>query len=576
MKQNQKISLWQCTYKFRWLILIGIILSLVEITLQVYLPTLLKNLINQGLNNSDYKKTLEYGVKLVIMALVIFLVSIIANVCLTKSAAGFARNMRYSLFSKVQTFALKDVDHFSKASIINRINNDVNNIQFAFNQAIVGIFKTPIMLILALIFSINESLSLSTIFAVSLPLMTILFIIVIRFAYPWFKKVQKTYDKYNSKIQENISSIRVIKSYVAQGNENQKVTQITNDVKDTNIKADKYISWISPIIMGTIFMSILALAYIGTMQVLHQKIQIGTIVAFGSYIWMVSGSLIGLINTFGRALMSLPSLKRVNEIFKYQTSEANNGQEIDFIGDIEFVNVSYQIDKTKILNNVSFKIPFNSSVGILGATGSGKSTIINLMANFYPASDGKILINNTDINQINPHSLRNNISAVFQNNFLFSGSIKDNLLFANPNATNEQMIEVLKEANMYQQYVLEQNDGLDSMIEEQGNNLSGGQKQRFLLARALIKQPQLLILDDATSALDSQTENSIKQSINKINNLTKVIISHKISSVIDLNQIIVLNQGKIEQIGTHQELLKNCKYYQELYQMQMELGDNNE
>ncbi|MEA4276132.1 ABC transporter ATP-binding protein [Mycoplasma sp. 21DD0573] len=579
-KPIPKITFWKLTKGIRIYGLLSIFTILVGVLMQVFLPDVSNDVINALQNNTaDINFVLQKGAILIALALIALLTGILAIYFLNIASTRYAQNIRNAIIKQVNEFSFEDIDHFTNGSILNRLNIDVNNVQMSFRMIIGTFIRLPITFLLSLIMSIKLSLTLSSIFLVTLPILCSFFVLIWFISFPKFKLMYKQYDLYNQKIQENLNSIRTIKSYVTEKSEYNKVASLANTLKDTNIKVNKHLTFNSLLINGIIYSSFITLAIVGTQLYLGQKIQIGTIMAFGSYIWMVSGSLMGTMNVLSQILMSIPASKRIKEILNYVPTilDAKDSIKHNVIGDIEFKDVSFAYTNSshQALKDINLRIPANSSFGIIGQTGSGKTTLINLIPRFYSVKDGAILIDGININKIQKDNLRQQISVVFQDPTLFKGTIRENMLFANPDATDEQIYQALSEANIYD-YVYGLEDKLDQVVEQRGRNFSGGQKQRLAIAQSLLKQPKILILDDSTSALDSKTENHVKNAVSKLQNCTKIIIAQKISSIKDCDNIILLQDGKIQIQGNHEYLLKHSKYYNELYQSQQNAGGLDE
>ncbi|QDF64894.1 ABC transporter ATP-binding protein [Mycoplasma nasistruthionis] len=578
MKQP-KYTFFAATKNARLLAFLSIIIIIAEVVIQVFMPNRVGLIINEVTNKGDVNVIWYNGFILIGLALGALCTGLIASFCSSKATSIFAKNIRNSLYSKIQSYSFNDIDKFSTGAILNRLNNDVNNVQLAFMMMIRTFVRLPILFITALIFSLNQSLILSSIFLVSIPLVVISFAIVSYKSYPNFKKLYKQYDSFNSKIQENLSAIRTIKSYVNEENEFAKIKHLSETLRNMSIRADKIVAWNSPVITSTIFMSMVALGTIGTYAFLGEKMEIGTIVAFASYIWMVSGSLMGMMNVSSLVLMSIPSVKRIKEILNHKVNIQNDPDafKVQLDGSIKFENVNFKYVNSNLnaLSDFNLDIKPNETIGIIGPTGSGKSTLINLIVRFYDASSGQILLNGVDIKKQELNNLREQIAFVTQESTLFSGTIRQNLLWANPNASDDELNLALKQANIYD-FVNALPEKLDSRVEQKGQNFSGGQKQRLSIARSLLKKPRILILDDATSAVDSKTEMQIQQALSSLTDCTKIIIAQKISSLKNCDRIIVLDDGKIQNIGTHQQLLNSNQFYQELYQQQQDLGGLSE
>ncbi|MGZ9756339.1 ABC transporter ATP-binding protein [Mycoplasma sp. 4423] len=576
---NHKISLFSITYGTRILFLVTILLGVSSIILETYMPLFVKDITDTVSDafknyNDKYHIVLKNAALLVSFGILIGGFTMLSSYLNVIARYRFAKNLRLKLFSKIQTFSFEDMDKFSTGVIVNRLNTDIDNIVKLYGIMGRPLFRLPIMFISSLVFAITQSGVLSIIFAVSLPLLFGFFLIMWKYGIPIFYKTFKKSDQYNTKLQENLNSMRLIKSYVTENQEAQNHDAVNNQMRDINIKGEKVFTWYHIVIMNTIFMSVIALVVIGVNQVLAQKIKIGTITAFSTYIWMITGSFLGILNISGELFRSIPSAKRYNELIKHQVSiiEKKTCINKEILGEIEFKNVylKYHGNSFNSLENINIKIKVGQSIGIIGATSSGKSSLLSLIPRFYDATDGNVLIDGIDVKDYSFASLRSGISAVFQDTSLFLGSIRDNIKWGNPDASDEQIIDVLKQVCIWD-FVASQKEQLDYQILQGGKNLSGGQKQRLYLARALIKNPKILLLDDATSALDAKTEKSILSVLNNIKT-TKIIVSQKIASLAICDQIVVIENGMITNVGTHNELIKTNSYYQKLNMLQGALG----
>ncbi|WP_406613535.1 ABC transporter ATP-binding protein [Mycoplasma corogypsi] len=579
--KTKKITLISHSYGYRLMALVTILLVVAEVIMQVFAPLQLRAVIDQGIRQNNLDIVLYRSAILIGLTVCSLFIGVLHSFTTSYVSTGIAKNIRNSLFSKVQRFSFQDLDKFPTGVIINRINSDASNIANSVFFILRAVVRLPIQLGLALVFSITLSKELSLIFVVTLPLLSVLFTIVWLFSFPLFKKLYAAYDDFNLKLQENLSSMRTIKSFTAEDKEFEKVKDKTTILRNISIKSEKILSFNSPIINGTIFASILALAVIGTQLLVNQtpNFEIGNITAFGSYIWMISGSLVGLMSILGMILRSIPSIKRVNEVLNHPISitSKQNAYTGNLNGWISFENVSFKYANSEInnLNNINLNIKAGENIAIIGLTGSGKSSLVHLIPRFYDVSEGSVKIDGINVKDIDLTNLTNHISAVFQNSVLFSGTIRSNLLWANKNATDEEMWDALEKAGI-KDFVWELPDQLDHIVEQKAENFSGGQRQRLSIARALLKNPKILILDDATSAVDAKTENSIKKALKEINNCTKITIAQKINSIIDADRIVIMEDGQIQAIGKHEQLLAENKYYQTLYATQQAIGGIDE
>ncbi|WP_025755642.1 ABC transporter ATP-binding protein [Mycoplasmopsis cricetuli] len=576
--------MWKLTYGYRRYIFATIIMTLIETACHVILPLIIGYMINEGLqiktsNNSiatDINKVIFYGLILILIAIVALLIGTLNGIILAKASSGLEKNIRECLYYKILNFSFENVDKYSVASLINRMTNDVTNISNAFNQLVKVLIRAPFMLFLSLFFSIKLSPSLSLMFLVALPLIVIGFALIWYKTFPKFRKMFVYYDELNHKIQENLQGMHTIKAFVTEEKEAKTIKEKIDKLTKINIYAERFIILGGILFSSVIFTSVLFLGGYGTQLALNGIIKTGTLVSFSSFVWQVSGSLTLLISVIGSSMIALPSVKRVNEILKEKPMIVENNFGITNLekNSIVFENVSlkYNNNSNYSLKNISFEIKENSTIGIIGKTGSGKSSLVALISKLYQPTSGTIKIGNIDINNYNTFVLRDSITTVLQKNNLFSGSIRSNMQWANPNVSDQEIFQALKQAGIYD-FVNSLEQKLDFKVTQNGNNLSGGQKQRLCIARALIKKPKILILDDSTSAVDMKTEFLIQQSLKfEIKNCTKIIIAQRVSSIVHADLIIVLDKGKIIAQGTHEKLLKTSDFYKVLNQSRLNQG----
>lgn len=545
-----------------------------EAGMDIITPMVMGLLIDRGINKQDKKALLVFGFLLLICASLSFFFGVKSARAGARASVGFARNLRHNMFSKIQTYSFSNIDHFSPASLITRLTTDVTNIQNAYQMVIRIIVRSPFMIIFALIMTFFINPQLSQIYLWIIPFLIIGLGIVIRFAHPLFNVVFKIYDKLNNVVSENIQGIRAVKSYVRENEQEEKFNEVSDRIYRTFIKAEQIVSLNMPILQFAAYTCMLLISWFGA-----QFIVKGTGFTEGQLISMFNYTMEILINlnmlsmVFVIILMSRPSAERVVEVLSEESDIHNPEHAIKEIPNsaIEFknVNFSYQNDKDNlVLKNINFSVKPGEFIGIIGGTGSSKTTLVQQIPRLYDVTSGEVTVGGINVKQYDLETLRDQVGMVLQNNVLFSGTIKENLKWGNAEATDEEVVEAAKIAQA-NNFIQEFPEKYDTMVAQGGVSVSGGQKQRLSIARALLKKPKILILDDSTSAVDTKTDRAIKIGLRKtIPGTTTFIIAQRISSVEDADRIIVLDDGRIDQIGTHEELLKNNKIYQEIYRSQ--------
>lgn len=577
MNTKPKIKIWHFTKGLRFLILLTIIFIGGQIFLEVMTPRYVQNIINViSLDKWESNLTRQQAIYhnagyLFLFILLTLVISVFVQIFLiSKISTEFSINIKNKLFEQIQNFSPQDLNHYSVGTVLNRLNNDVGSMERTLSLSVTSIVRSVFMFSSALYFSLNESRQLSYVFLISIPICFVMFgiIFVVR---KTVKKLFRYNDEFNQKLQENLHSIKTIKANVTEEYEYQKIKQHTAKLAKSNLKIVLANSLGESAFMSVIYISLILLATIGVNLFLEDKIDVGHIVLFGTYIWMITASFLGILHISYNIFIAIPSSKRLKEILNHEVKITNIPNAIkDFeIQKIEFKNVSFKYDKNpqNTLSNLNFVIDKNTSLGIIGQTGEGKSTLVNLLARFYDVTEGEILINDINIKQYDLDTLRQKISIVFQENILFSGTIRSNFKLVKHDANDQEIYQVLQKAQIYD-FIYNSPDQLETKVNQKGSNFSGGQRQRLAIARALIKDPNLLILDDATSALDFKTEQQVKDTLRQINHSIKIIISQKINSIKDCNKIIVLERGKIASIGKHQDLLKTSELYHKIYKYQ--------
>ena len=553
------------------------ILVSIESIVDVFIPFLMAFLIDEGINQNNKEKIIFYGILLLICAFVAMLFGILAGKTAAKASSGFAKNLRKDMFYNVQSFSFANIDKFSTASIITRHTTDITNVQMAFQMIIRIAFRAPVMLVFSLIMAFFINVKVALIFLVVMPFLVLGLYLIVTHAHPVFERVFKTYDKLNRITQENIKGIRVVKSYVTEEKEIKKFYNVSGDIYKDFSKAEKLVALNNPLMQISVNIVIILISLIGGKLIIVGGLTTGELTSMISYAMQILTSLMMLSIIFVMIMISRASAERITELLKEKSTLTNNEKAIKEIkdGSIEFNNVdfSYVDDENKLcLRDINLKIKSGETIGIIGGTGSSKSTLVQLIPRLYDCTKGEVKVAGINVKDYDLESLRNEVAMVLQKNVLFSGTIKENLRWGNPNATDEEMVRVCKLAEAHE-FIESFEKKYDTYIEEGGTNVSGGQKQRLCIARALLKKPKILILDDSTSAVDTKTDSLIRKAFKEeIPNTTKIIIAQRVASVEDADKIIVLDGGKINGIGTHEELMKNNEIYKDVYSSQTESG----
>ena len=554
-----------------------------EVIMEVIIPLLMSKIIDIGIPNSDIHYILKIGILLTISAIMSLAFGVLSGRFAAKASSGFAKNLRKAMFYKIQDYSFENIDKFSTSSLITRLTTDVTNVQMAFMMIIRILVRGPVMLIASLLMAFSINAKLSCVFLVSIPVLGVaLFYIAIK-AHPNFEKVFKKYDNLNRVVQENVGGIRVVKAYANEKHEEDKFKKVNNDVYTYFKKAEKIIAFNSPIMQFVVYFSVLTISLLGAKYIVGGTLQTGELSSLISYAWQILMSLMMLSMVFVMVVMAQSSAERIIEVLDEVPAIKNKKNAIKEIkdGSISFENVSFAYSDEKdpnkyALKDINLEIKSGETIGIIGGTGSSKSSLVQLIPRLYDASKGTVKVGGINVKDYDLKSLRDNVSMVLQKNVLFSGTIAENLRWGNENADDEELEEVCKLAQA-DSFIQEFPEKYDTYIEQGGTNVSGGQRQRLCIARALLKKPKILILDDSTSAVDTKTDSYIRKAFReKIPNTTKIIIAQRVSSVEDADRIVVLDEGKISGIGTSEELLKTNEIYRDVYNTQMKGGDNNE
>ena len=555
-----------------------------EVFIEVLIPFLIANLINGVKNGAEISYIIKTGALLFLMAIVSLGCGSIAAILSAKASTGFAKNLRNDLFEKIQSFSFANIDKFQTSSLVTRLTTDVNNVQMSFMMIIRTAIRSPMLFVFSIIMAYRMGGPLSSTFVVVIPVLIIGLFIISRKAMPAFRRVFKKYDKLNESVEENVRGMRVVKGFVRENYEKRKFATAADDITNDFTKAERIVAFNSPIMQFCMYFNTVFILLIGSYLVIKNggtTVDVGHISSMLTYGMQILMSLMMLSMFYVMLTMSLESMRRIDEVLREESTITNCDNPIFEIkdGSIKFSDVSFKYsEKAELsaLQNININIKSGMTVGIIGGTGSSKTTLVQLIPRLYDVTEGSVEVGGVDVKKYDIETLRDNVAMVLQKNELFSGTIKDNLRWGNADATDEEIIDVCKLAQA-DEFISAFPDGYDTYIEQGGTNVSGGQKQRLCIARALLKKPKILILDDSTSAVDTKTDALIRKGFRKyIPETTKIIIAQRVSSVEDADMIIVLDGGKIIDVGTHEELLKSSEIYSEVYEQQKIGGGNDE
>lgn len=553
-----------------------------EVIMECIIPFVVAKLVNEIEAGCGLDVIAKYGIALIIMALVSLMCGALAgNYCATASC-GFARNLRKDMFEKIQGYSFENIDKFQSSSLVTRLTTDVANVQQAFMMLIRTAIRSPFMLIFSFTMGFIMGGKLAFVYVVVIPVLLGGLLFISRKAMPLFRRVFKKYDNLNNSIQENIKGMRVVKSFVREDYEKEKFDKAATDVCNDFTKAERILAWNNPIMQLCLYTIMIVILSFGSKYVVDTKgleINVGQLSGLLTYGFQILMSLMTISMIYVMLTMSIESAERIVEVLKEESVLTNPENPITEIkdGSIDFNNVSFKYGSSKmILNGIDLHIKSGETIGILGGTGSAKTTLIQLISRLYDVTSGEVLVGGINVKDYDLDILRDNVAVVLQKNILFSGTIKENLRWGKEDATEEEMIEVCKLAQA-DEFINSFPNKYDSYIEQGGANVSGGQKQRLCIARALLKHPKIIIFDDSTSAVDTKTDALIRKGMREyIPDTTKIIIAQRVASVEDADKIIVMNNGVIEGIGTHNELMKNNNVYREVYESQNKAGGSDE
>ena len=555
----------------------GPLLMIVEVIGEVALPKFMANIINVGAAEHNVSYIVGMGITMIITALLMMIGGIGGAYFGAKASISFAADLRRDVFDKVQQFSFANLDQFSTGSLVTRLTNDITQVQNLINMALRMMLRAPGMLIGALIMALVMNVQLSLVVLVVIPILITLITIVIKIAFPKFDIMQKKLDALNSTVQEMLTNVRVIKSFVRGSYEEKRFAGANEELKESSLDAFKVVILNMPIMMLMMNITTLGVVWFGGKQILAGSMPVGDLTAFTSYIVQILMSLMMLAMVLLQSSRALASLRRITEILDTQISLSDEGcalpQKRVNSGSVEFKDVTfryYKENKEAVLSHISFKVESGQVLGIIGSTGSGKTTLVQMIPRLYDTDRGQVLVDGVDVRDYSLKNLRDGVGMVLQKNVLFSGTIMENLMWGDSAASRDEILAASKAAQA-DPFVSSFTQGYLTELGQGGVNVSGGQKQRLCIARALLKKPRILILDDSTSAVDTATEAKIRESFGTtLKGATKIIIAQRISSVIDADQILVLDEGKIVGLGSHEQLLKDCGPYQEIYYSQMD------
>ena len=559
-------KLCSCLKEFKKDTIITPIFMALEVVMEILIPFLLSSLIDNGISKGDLGYIYKVGALMLVAACFSLTFGILGGKYGATASTGFARNLRKEMYYNIQNFSFSNIDKYSTAGLVTRLTTDVTNVQNAFQMIIRMFVRAPFTMICAMIMSFYINIKISCIFLIAIIVLGVALYFIMIKAHPHFRELFKNYDKLNASVQENLTGIRVVKAYVREEHEKQKFKKASKKLYDLSVIAEKLIILNNPIMQFVMYTCIIVISWLGANMIVSNTMQTGELVSLFTYLMNILMSLMMVSFVFVMVIMSKSSAERIVEVLEEKSDIVNPKNPIFEVkdGSIEFDHVDFKYDKSEDslnLDNVNLKINSGETIGILGGTGSAKTTLVQLIPRLYDVSSGSVKVGGVDVRDYDIETLRNEVSMVLQKNVLFSGTIKENLRWGNKNATDEEIIAACKSA-CADEFIEKFPEGYDTFIEQGGNNVSGGQKQRLCIARALLKKPKILILDDSTSAVDTKTDALIRKAFKEdIPNTTKIIIAQRISSIQDSDKIIVLDDGKINAFGVHEDLVKNNKIY---------------
>lgn len=563
--------------EYKWASIATPVFMLLEVAVDTIIPLLMASIIDNGVNMGDTRHIYIMGVWMIVAALFGLLTGCLGAKYGAKAAIGFGKNLRAAMFRNIQTFSFANIDRFSSASLVTRMTTDVTNIQNAYMMLLRMAMRAPASIICAMAMSFFISPRLATIYLIAVIVLGALLLFISKAAMKYFDRAFKRYDDLNESVQENVSAIRVVKAYVREDYEKKRFSKAAQNIYDVFVKAESLVVYNSPLMQFTVYACILLISWLGAHMVVSSTLTTGDLMALLTYCMNILMNLMMLSMVFVMISLSLASARRISEVLNEQSTLHNPKEPLYDVpdGSISFKHVTFRYSdtaETPVLSDINLDIKSGETIGIIGGTGSSKSSLINLISRLYDTDTGSVIVGGHDVREYDMDTLRNKVAVVLQQNVLFSGTILENLRWGDKNATTDECIEACKMA-CADDFIESFPDKYNTYIEQGGTNVSGGQKQRLCIARALLKKPRILILDDSTSAVDTATDSKIRAALAKtIPGTTKLIIAQRISSVMDADRIIVMNDGKVDGFDTHENLLKNNEIYRDVYDSQTNGG----
>lgn len=563
--------------EYKWASIATPVFMLLEVAVDTIIPLLMASIIDNGVNMGDTRHIYIMGVWMIVAALFGLLTGCLGAKYGAKAAMGFGKNLRAAMFRNIQTFSFANIDRFSSASLVTRMTTDVTNIQNAYMMLLRMAMRAPASIICAMAMSFFISPSLATIYLIAVIVLGALLLFISKAAMKYFDRAFKRYDDLNESVQENVSAIRVVKAYVREDYEKKRFSKAAQNIYDVFVKAESLVVYNSPLMQFTVYACILLISWLGAHMVVSSTLTTGDLMALLTYCMNILMNLMMLSMVFVMISLSLASARRISEVLNEQSTLHNPKEPLYDVpdGSISFKHVTFRYSdtaETPVLSDINLDIKSGETIGIIGGTGSSKSSLVNLISRLYDTDTGSVIVGGHDVREYDMDTLRNKVAVVLQQNVLFSGTILENLRWGDKNATTDECIEACKMA-CADDFIESFPDKYNTYIEQGGTNVSGGQKQRLCIARALLKKPRILILDDSTSAVDTATDSKIRAALAKtIPGTTKLIIAQRISSVMDADRIIVMNDGKVDGFDTHENLLKNNEIYRDVYDSQTNGG----